>query len=251
MLDLRYSFYGDLTNTVRMGFTMGAAVGYGASAIKGTHIDTYTNTDYLGNQMDYTVTTAFRQKEQFAKGEMALMLAFDFNHVIVNIGPRVLIPFATKTTLTLTEASVDAYYPKYDVHVKDQLITGCLETPYSQNVSSSIPKCHVLMGAEVGYEWCFSSKSCLGVQLYAGIGVWNTKSPVTDNPSPLIQVSPITDAANPVTTVTVGTVDALITKRRYLDFGLRLYYAFSVEQENNNQKQYRASRDHRNRYLWR
>ena len=254
MLDLRYTFYGALTNSINMGFTLGAGVGYGTSAIKGHHTDTYTNTDYLNHPMDYTVTSAFRQNEQFAKGEASLMLAFDFNHVIVNIGPRFMLPFATKTKLTLTETSIDAYYPQYKVHVTDELITGQLETPYSQSVSSSIPKYQVLMGAEVGYEWYFSAKSCLGVQLYADVAVWNKKGdglPVTGYGAPLIQVAPITDIANPVPTVTVGTIDALIAKRRYLGFGIRLYYAFSVGPEANNRtRQYRDSRDHRNRYLW-
>ena len=251
MLDLRYTFYGALTNSINMGFTLGAGVGYGTSAIKGHHTDTYTNTDYLNHPMDYTVTSAFRQNEQFAKAEASLMLAFDFNHVIVNIGPRFMLPFATKTKLTLTETSIDAYYPQYKVHVTDELITGQLETPYSQSVSSSIPKYQVLMAAEVGYEWYFSAKSCLGVQLYADVAVWNKQSAVSNQPSALVQVAPITDIANPVPTVTVGTIDALIAKRRYLDFGIRLYYAFSVGPENNNRtRQYRDSRDHRNRYLW-
>ena len=249
MLDLRYTFYGDLANSVRMGFTLGAGVGYGASAIKGNHVDTYTNTDYLSHPMDYTVTSAFRQNEQFAKAEASLMLAFDFNHVVINIGPRFMLPFATKSKLKLTETSIDAYYSQYKVHVTDELITGQLETPYSQSVSSSIPKYQVLMAAEVGYEWYFNEKSCLGFQLYADIGVWNKMSAVSDPSAALVHVSPITDAANPVPEVTVGTIDGLIAKRRYLDFGLRLYYAFSVGPDKRH-KPYGDSRDHRNRYLW-
>ena len=249
MLDLRYTFYGSLTNSVGMGFAVGAGVGYGASAIKGHHTDAYTNTDYLGNRMDYTINSTFRQKEQFAKAEVSLMLAMDFNHVVVNIGPRFMLPFATKTKLTLSEASIDAYYPTYDVHVTDKLITGQLETPNSQTVTSSMPKYHVLMAAEVGYEWYMNDKSCLGFQLYADVAVWNKPYTVHPTPYTLVQVSPIVDATNPVPDVTVGAVDGLIAKRRYLDFGLRLYYAFTAR-PNKRHKPYGNSRDHRNRYLW-
>lgn len=250
ILDLRYTFYGSLTNTVEIGFAIGAGVGYGASAIKGHHVDTYTNTDYLGNQMDYTVTSTFRQKEQFTRAEASLMLAMNFNHVVVNIGPRFMLPFVTKTQLSLSEASIDAYYPRYEVHVTDQLITGRLELPYAQSVSSSIPKYTVLMAAEVGYEWYFNEKSCLGFQLYADIGVWNKMHAVSDPSAALVHVSAITDAANPVPAVTVGNADALIAKRRYLDFGLRLYYAFTVGSQSSHKRYGRDSGAHHNRYLW-
>ena len=86
--ELRYTFYGCFTDRIGMGFTLGAGVGFGFTAIQGTHVDTYTNTDYLGHPMDYTVSSSFRQREQFAKAEATLMASFCFGNVIVNIGPR-------------------------------------------------------------------------------------------------------------------------------------------------------------------
>ena len=252
-VDLRYTFYGCLTDRFGIGFTLGAGIGYGSTGIKGNHTDTYTNFDYLGNQMDYTVSSAFKQTDRFAKGEATLMASFCFGNVILNIGPRFMIPFSASSSLTITEANIDAYYPAYNVHVVNEQITGKLETPYTNNQSPITNNQYsVLMSAELGYEWYFNAKSCLGFQLYADVSVWDKKpSAVSYQPSVLIQAAPITDAANPVPTITVGDVNPLISSRRYLDFGVRVYYGFSVS--DNSSRRIRPSRNtrhHHNRYLW-
>ena len=234
-LDVRYTFYGCFTDRLGMGFTVGGGVGYGTSSFKGISVDHFSTTDYLGNQIDYTTSGAYRQTDKFATAEASLMLAFCFGNIIVNVGPRFMMPFATKTQLTVTNASIDAYYPRYDVHIINRPITGYLESPYTTNHKSQIinQKYNILMSAEVGYEWYFTSKSCLGFQLYADVAVWSGASPnpLTPNPltpNPLIQVAPITDATNPIPAVTVNSPEYLVANRRYLDFGLRIYYAFSV-----------------------
>lgn len=253
-LDLRYTFYGCFTDRIGMGFTLGAGVGYGTAGLRGNHTDNYSNTDYLNRQIDYTATSTLRQTNRFARAEASLMLAFCFGNVIVNIGPRFMMPFAAKSGLTITDASIDAYYPDYHVHVVDKLITGYLVTPYAQTVTSSLPKYNVLMCAELGYEWYFDERNCMGIQLFADVAVWNDFIANPVSAAPFIQVAPITDAANPVPAVTVNAPSSLASSQRYLDFGLRLYYAFSVngkEKNNHHYNYHRDTRNHRNRYLWR
>ena len=254
-VDLRYTFYGCLTDRFGIGFTLGAGVGYGSTGIKGNHTDTYTNFDYLGNQMDYTVSSAFKQTDRFAKGEATLMASFCFGNVILNVGPRFMIPFSASSSLTITEANIDAYYPAYNVHVVNEQITGKLETPYTNHKSEIINhKYSVLIAAELGYEWYFNAKSCLGFQLYADVSVWDKKGdglPVTGYGAPLIGVGSITDADNPIPSITVGSIEPLISNRRYLDFGIRLYYGFSVSDNSSRRiRPFRDTRHHRNRYLW-
>ena len=251
--DLRYTFYGCITDRFGIGFTLGGGVGYGTAGIQGNHTDTYTNFDYLGNQMDYTVSSTFRQTDRFAKGEATLMASFCFGNVILNLGPRLLIPFSESSSLTITEANIDAYYPAYNVHVINEQITGKLETPYTNDqLPITNYKYSVLIAAELGYEWYFNDRNCLGFQLYTDIGVWNsaTTNPLTTNP--LIQVAPITDAASPVPQVTIGSIDPLIKSRRYLDFGVRVYYAFSVSKDRGYKSHFNSRKDtrlHRNRIL--
>ena len=253
-LDLRYTFYGCLTDRFGIGFTLGAGAGYGTSAIKGTSSDSYTNYDYLGNQIDYSINAAYKQSDRFAKAEASLMAAFCFGNIILNVGPRVMMPFATKSDITLSETTIDAYYPQYNVHVINEQITGKLDNSQftMHNSQCAIPKYSLLIAAEVGYEWYFNDKTCLGLQLYADVGVWNKPSAVSYQPSALIQVAPITDAANPVPAITVGSIEPMIASRRYLDFGLRAYVAFSLIQDayyKSRLSPARDTREHHNRYM--
>ena len=252
-LDLRYTFYGEPTDRIDIGFAVSAGVGYGSAGIQGTRTDTYTNLDYKGNALDYTCTAQYSQTDRFAKADAALLLAMRFSGVTINIGPRFMLPFAASSALTIRQSAIDAYYPAYDVHVRDQLITGKLTTPYTLSHTAIIPRYSLLVAAEIGYEWSLSGQSALGLQLYADVGVWNKPSAVSYQPSVLIQVSPITDAANPVPTVTVGDIAPMIKDLRYIDFGLRVYYAFSIESDKGYKSRFNSSRDtrsHHNRYRW-
>ena len=251
-LDVRYTFYGQLADRFELGFAISAGIGYGTTGIKGTNMDSYTNIDYLGNKMDYSIDATYSLKDQFAKGDAALLLAMRFSGVTINIGPRFMLPFATSSALTIRSASIEAYYPAYDVHVRDQLITGKLTTPYTLPHTAIIPRYSLLVAAEIGYEWSLSKQSSLGLQLYADVGVWNSAGKNPAPITPLIQVSPITDAANPVPTVTVGDIAPMIKDLRYIDFGLRVYYAFSIESDKGYKSRFntRDARLHRNRYYW-
>ena len=251
-LDVRYTFYGQLADRFELGFAISAGIGYGTTGIKGTNMDSYTNIDYLGNKMDYTVNATYSLKDQFAKGDAALLLAMRFSGVTLNVGPRFMLPFATSSALTIRSASIDAYYPLYDVHVRDQLITGKLTTPYTLPHTAIIPRYSLLVAAEIGYEWSLSKQSSLGLQLYADVGVWNSAGKNPAPITPLIQVSPITSAENPVPTVTVGDIAPMIKDLRYIDFGLRVYYAFSFESDKGYKSRFntRDTRLHRNRYYW-
>ena len=103
-------------------------------------MDSYTNIDYLGNKMDYSIDATYSLKDQFAKVDVSLLLAMRFGGVTLNLGPRFMLPFAANRALTINEANIDAYYSAYDVHVVNQLITGKLETPYTEKHPSNISK---------------------------------------------------------------------------------------------------------------
>ena len=175
-LDLRYTFYGQLADRFELGFAVGAGIGYGTTGIKGTNMDSYTNIDYLGNKMDYSIDATYSLKDQFAKVDVSLLLAMRFSGVTINIGPRFMLPFAANRALTINEANINAYYSAYDVHVVNQLITGKLETPYTEKHPSNISKYNLLIAAEIGYEWRLTNQHALGAQLFAEAAVWNKQS---------------------------------------------------------------------------
>ena len=177
-LDIRYTYYGSVASPVELGVAVGAGFGYGTTGIKGTNMDSYTNIDYLGNKMDYSIDATYSLKDQFAKVDVSLLLAMRFGGVTLNVGPRFMLPFAATGTVTISEASIDAYYPAYNVHVTDQLITGKLETPYQQTTTSSLPQYAALMALEIGYEWALNTNHSLGVQVFAEAAVWSKQSPI-------------------------------------------------------------------------
>ena len=249
-LDVRYTYYGSVASQVQLGVAVGAGIGYGTTGIKGTNMDNYTNIDYLGNKMDYSIDATYSLKDQFAKVDVSLLLAMRFGRVTLNVGPRFMLPFAATGTVTISEASINAYYPLYNVHVTDQLITGKLETPYTEKHPSNISKYNLLIAAEIGYEWRLNQHA-LGVQLFAEAAVWSKQSPITNYQSPMISVAPISNANAPVPSVTVGSAESFVSGRRYIGVGVRAYYAFHIEHIRIRQFKPRGdSRDHRNRYLW-
>ena len=254
-LDLRYSFCGFVTDRIGIGFTLGAGGGYATAAIQGSHVDNYTNYDYLGKQMDYIVSAEFSQTDRFARAEASLMASFRFADIVLNVGPRFMMPFAASSALTVTDANIDVYYPQYNVHVHNELITGRLETPYTSNQSPITNyQYSVLMAAELGYEWSFSPKSCLGLQAYADVAVWSKRGdgvPVTGYGEPLIRVYPVADSSLPVPDVAVNGTGSLTGNLRCLAFGIRLYYGFRVGSDRPKTIRHaRDTRDHHTRYRW-
>ena len=231
MADFRYAYYGKINKHTSVGIMLGAGFGYGSCGVRGNNTDRFVNTDFSSNKIDYTVTTDFKQSEQFVNADLSLLLALRHNGFVAQIGPRLILPFSVKRTLRINDATIDAYYKQYDVHVVNEIITGKLETPY--DITDKTQKWNVVaLTVEMGWEWNlgYRSPSYAGIQVYANIGSRNGKTPAYSH---LISVSPISDPSNPVPDITVGWADPLVSKRAYLDFGLRMYYAFSPGSSSN------------------
>ena len=247
LLDLRYAYYGSVSPSFELGATAGIGIGYGVAGFKGKNSATFTNVDYLGNTMNYTTSATFTQSESFARMDVSLMLAMRAGGFVANIGPRLMVPFAAKSDLTIDEATIAALYPKYNVTVTNELITGKLEMPYQSPLTSHLSSLTVLLGLEVGYEFLVGNNA-IGIQAFADLGLWSNLSPLTSNPSPLISVSPITASGTPAE-VTVGSPDVLVSGKRFVDFGLRIYYAFSFDRSRDKDGHASDTREHHNRYL--
>lgn len=246
MLDVRYAYYDRVAPMFQMGLTVGAAAGYGGAGFQGTNTANFTNTDYLGNKMEYSTTAAFRQSETFLRTDFSLMLAIRAGGFVANIGPRVMLPFMASPTLTINEANIQAYYPKYNVTIENELITGMIETPYHTKISNQKIPMSLLVGAEVGYEFPIGDHA-LGVQAYADFGLWSGKESVNDSGSRLIEVKPIAESGPAEVKV---NPEGLVASRRMVDFGVRVYISFNVGGEPMPDEQpARDTREHHNRYL--
>lgn len=259
MLDIRYAFLHSFPSWQgAIGFITGIGIGYGNAGVQKHYMDSFTNTDYLGNTIDYTTLAFCHQMNQFGRLNVPLLFAFRAGGFTLNVGPQFMLPFAAKQTLTVDEANIEAYYPAYDVSVMNELITGKLETPYQRTDAVNLPYT-ILLGIETGWEWPLGSNA-VGIQLFADISLWSSPSTVHPTPStnnPFISVAPITEAGSPAV-VTVNGSGSM--NDRLLDFGLRVYYAFgfghskgSNRYEPDTFEHSRDTHEHHNRHMryWR
>ena len=227
VVDFRYAYYNNISYSCLWGFYIGLGAGMSSEALKGNLTDHYMNWDYDDSPMDYTVQSGFRQTTTYARAELSMMLAFYFGPVIFNIGPRFVLPFATRTKMTLNDLSISAYYTQYGVRVTNERITGWIDLPYSKKVKADRSYGILLVGAEVGYEWNIAYKSYIGLLAYADIGIFHAGSPLGPSDKPMIDVAPILNQKNPIPEVEMHSITNYVGNLRNMEFGLRVYYAFS------------------------
>ena len=244
-VDLRYSLLGDLNGGCQLGFALGAGVGYGQMAYKGSESLAYSRIDYLGNTIDYSIIADYKQVNRFASAEASLLAAFKVSGFTLNVGPRFMLPFSRSAMQTLSRADIVAYYPLYDVSIPDEEITGKITTPYAQTCASSMPKYQLLLALEAGWEFALDSRSSLGVQAYADLGLWHPKATSAAD-VPLIDAAPIASVNTPAT---VNIHDASVDSKRYIAVGVRVYYAFHHRSERLRRIYTGDTRAHHNRYL--
>ena len=223
-----YAFYKSF-DKVDLGLRTGLELGYLYSPYHAQFEHQYSNVDYLGNQMDYTTSGVVDIAQNQLYASVPLMFALRSNGFVCNLGVRLQMPFFQIGKQQLSNPLVQAYYPKYDVTVTNELITGIvaddqLSTPLE--FPSILLECHAAM--EIGYEHEIrNTNSAIGVLAYFNMGFWNSQPKATD--SPIIQVAPIMDNNNPVPTVTVNNAyNALLTSYIPMQFGLKVYYAFHL-----------------------
>lgn len=223
-----YAFYKSF-DKVDLGLRTGLDLGYMYLPYYAEFAQQYSNVDYLGNQMDYTTSGVVDIAQNQLYASVPLMFALRSNGFVCNLGVRLQMPFYQIGKQQLSNPLVQAYYPKYDVTVTNELITGIvadnqLSTPLE--FPSILLECHAAM--EIGYEHEIKNKnSAIGVLAYFNMGVWNSLPKATG--APIIQVAPIIDKNNPVPTVTVNNAyNALLTSFIPMQFGLKVYYAFHL-----------------------
>ena len=223
-----YTFYKSF-DKVDLGLRTGLDLGYMYLPYHAEFEQHYSNVDYLNNQIDYTTSGLLDITQNQLYASVPVMFALRTHGFVCNIGVRLQMPFSQTGKQQLSEPLIQAYYPKYDVTVTNELITGVV-ADNQLSTSLAFPslslECHAAM--EMGYEQAIkNTNSAIGVLAYVNMGVWNSLPKATD--IPIIQVAPITDKDNPVPTVTVNNAySSLLTSYIPMQFGVKLYYAFAL-----------------------
>lgn len=222
-----YTFYKSF-DKVDLGLRTGLDLGYMYLPYHAEFAQHYSNVDYLNNQIDYTTSGLLDITQNQLYASVPVMFALRTHGFVCNIGVRLQMPFYQTGKQQLSNPLVQAYYPEYDVTVTNELITGIVtDEQLSMPLASSPVFLECYASAEIGYEHHLNAKGAIGCAAYVHAGVWNALPKATDKP--VIQVAPITDKVKPVPAVTVNDAyTSLLTSYTPLQFGVKLYYAFSL-----------------------
>ena len=222
-----YAFYKSF-NEVDLGLRTGLDLGYMYLPYHAEFAQQYSNMDYLGNQVDYTTSGVVDVVQNQLYASLPLMFALRTHGFVCNIGVRLQMPCYQTGKQQLSNPLILAYYPKYDVTVTNELITGIVtDEQLSMPLASSPVFLECYASVEMGYEHRLNAKGAIGCAAYVHAGVWNALPKATDKP--VIQVAPITDKVKPVPAVTVNDAyTSLLTSYTPLQFGVKVYYAFSL-----------------------
>ena len=222
-----YAFYKSFSE-VDLGLRTGLDLGYMYLPYHAEFAQHYSNVDYLNNQIDYTTSGLLYITQNQLYASVPVMFALRTHGFVCNIGVRLQMPFYQTGKQQLSEPLIQAYYPKYDVTVTNELITGIVtDEQLSMPLASSPVFLECYASAEIGYEHRLNAKGAIGCAAYVHAGVWNALPKATDKP--VIQVAPITDKVKPVPAVIVNDAyTSLLTSYTPLQFGVKVYYAFSL-----------------------
>lgn len=234
MLDLNYTYLGELDMYTYLGLKIGASVGWCQNSFESQYENHFTNYDYLGKQMDYTIKTdnVIQKVEQF-QIEVPVMLAFRYAGVCANLGIKAMFPVNSTYTQNLNGLNISAYYHEYDVTVTNEIITGLAsEDQFKKTGEMNVPAVNLLGSFEFGYEFELGRDDthAMGVMAYLDYCFWNNYSGQQGSTDGMITVTPITDPIDPVPTVNIGILSThSISSMKYFDVGVKIYYRFQAE----------------------
>ncbi|MCQ2329284.1 MAG: hypothetical protein MJZ93_01845 [Paludibacteraceae bacterium] len=241
--DLNYTCYFIKSKNLSFGPKIGFSFGYSASGMTMKYKDKFVNHDYEGREIDYTITGA-NIEENFKQWqiEIPVMAALRYNGLLFCLGVKCMAPLSWEINQTIQGAKIDAYYPDYDVHVVDELITGKFS---SANQSSKLdpkstinfPKINLMMSLEFGYEWKLGkyTKNTIGIMGYIDYSGFNSfKRLVKDGEGNKDRILQITDIVESYDEPYARVIPNFMHERyansmSMFDVGVKLQFSFGFE----------------------
>jgi len=228
-----YSILGNVSDEAQLGFRTGLNATFAKFGNAVSLNESFTNVDYYGHQMDYTVTSRrVTYVQQRINLELPIMMAVRAKGLYFNFGAKVMLPVWNKYEQTIADPVISAYYPDYGVTVVNDVTTGLL-TDEMMNTSgkADLPTLQIALAAEIGHVWQLNnSKSSLGFDIFVDYAPWNIGG-TQDNSKSVVEVAPlVNDCEQPKAAVTVNPLDMCNGfNYRTLNFGVKLVYTFDIE----------------------
>jgi len=228
-----YAILGSVNSSTQLGLRTGVNASYSqfANAIK---LDNkFTNYDYYGHQMDYTVaSTAVTYRQSQINVEVPIMFAVRSRGVYFNVGAKFVAPVWNQYKQTIDNPTISAFYPEYGVTVVNDVVTGRL-TDEQINLSgkATVPYLMIGLAAEIGHVWALKgSNSSLGFDIFLDYMPWSIGAS-KENTKSIVEVAPlVNDCEQPKAAV---TVNPMFQCNNYayqnLNFGIKLVYTFDID----------------------
>ena len=218
-----------------LGPRTGIEIGWSNTGFEMPISEQFSNTDYLGHQIDYTISGSVKENYNHLSVAVPLMLALKYRGFVFGAGVKARAMLWNTAKTSISHITTTAYYPEFDVMVQDEPNIGVVQDMnYDLSGSRPTPEWHVALAAEIGYEWQLRKTRWMGFRIFADYDVWNSFKQPADAEPRVVSVSPITET-NKVAQVTLAPIyNAALTKFKALNIGVALTFTFDFIDDNHH-----------------
>ena len=223
-----YVYLFGLNNTeLLLGPRIGLEVAWSMSGFKMPVNEQFSNSDYLGHQIDYTISGEVNETHHHLSAAIPVMLALRYRGLVAGVGLKVRALVWNTYKTTVSDITTTAYYPEFDIAVVDEPNLGVVkDQAYDLSGSRNMPEWHVAVAAELGYEWKIRKTRFVGLSLFADYGVWNSFKLPADAAERVVNVTPITETNKTAEVTPAPICNSALTKFNALNVGVKLSYIF-------------------------
>ena len=224
ILDLQYAHYWTKEGRpTDLGLIVGVGVGYAQGTFKGTE-----NSKFTKGGLNYTIAADdIRETDHQLQVEIPLMFSLIHKGLFFNIGPRFMMPVYTPFNQKISDPAITAYDPETRVTFQDNIVTGKYNGEKAQGDNSLQFKFHVMLTAEIGYEWILKSGNSLGLGVYADYSVYNTRKTLDARKNEsLLNITPPSESSI-ASLEMLSVTDTYAKSTGFFDVGVKLAYHFN------------------------
>lgn len=226
-----YAILDSVGENASMGFRTGLNATYSRIGLAVNIVETFTNTDYYGSPMEYTVNcSGVNYMQQHISFEVPIMLAINAEGAYVNLGAKLLMPTWNKYEQRIGDAEISVYYRDLGVTIVNDPSTGMLTADQTKMSGvAALPRLYIGLSAEIGYLWNLSGNNKLGFDIFVDYIPWGFFGS-TENNKQLVEVSPIVnDCEQPKASVNVNPLSVCNQfNMQCLNAGLKIVYSFDM-----------------------
>lgn len=214
-----------------LGLRTGLNVSYSRIRMTTNSSDKFTNTDYDGSQMDYSVVcNNVNYTQRQANLELPIMFALTANGLCFNVGAKLMTPVWNRYQQRIGDAEISVYYRDLGVTIVNDPSTGMLTVDQTKMSGvAALPRLYIGLSAEIGYLWNLSGNNKLGFDIFVDYIPWGFFGS-TENNKQLVEVSPIVnDCEQPKASVNVNPLSVCNQfNMQCLNAGLKIVYSFDM-----------------------